>query len=113
MKRCAAFLEGFEAIQALSRGDVLLSQLVPRYRPTLDTSAGSRPWRASDEGCLKGGKFSLCARKAVTRVGVRHAITSLTRRRARSCPLAQRGGQDPRVQRCDADSRACYESSRG
>ena len=31
------FLEGFEAVQALSRGDVLLSQLVPGYRPTLAT----------------------------------------------------------------------------
>jgi transposase-like protein len=31
------FLEGFEAMQALSRGDVLLSQLVPGYRPTLAT----------------------------------------------------------------------------
>jgi putative transposase len=31
------FLEGFEAIQALSRGHVLLSQLVPGYRPTLAT----------------------------------------------------------------------------
>ena len=35
--RRAAFLEGFEAIQALSRGDVLLRQLVPGYRPTLAT----------------------------------------------------------------------------
>ena len=31
------FLEGFEAMQALSRGHVLLSQLVPGYRPTLAT----------------------------------------------------------------------------
>jgi hypothetical protein len=31
------FLEGFEAMQALSRGDVLLLQLVPGYRPTLAT----------------------------------------------------------------------------
>ena len=31
------FLEGFEAMQALSRGDVLLRQLVPGYRPTLAT----------------------------------------------------------------------------
>ncbi len=31
------FLEGFEAMQALSRGDVLLSQLVPGYPPTLAT----------------------------------------------------------------------------
>ena len=31
------FLEGFEAVQALSRGDVLLRQLVPGYRPTLAT----------------------------------------------------------------------------
>ena len=31
------FLEGFEAMQALSHGDVLLSQLVSGYRPTLCT----------------------------------------------------------------------------
>ena len=31
------FLEGFEAVQALGRGDVLLRQLVPGYRPTLAT----------------------------------------------------------------------------
>jgi len=31
------FLEGFEAMQAPSRGDVLLRQLVPGYHPTLAT----------------------------------------------------------------------------
>jgi hypothetical protein len=31
------FLEGFEAMRALSRGDVRLSQLVPGYRPNLAT----------------------------------------------------------------------------
>jgi hypothetical protein len=31
------FLEGYEAMQALSRGDVRLSQLLPGYRPTLAT----------------------------------------------------------------------------
>jgi hypothetical protein len=55
------FLEGFEAMQALSRGDVLLRQLGLPSHPghTSATSAGSggrnaRPWRASGEGCLSG-----------------------------------------------------------
>ena len=57
------FLEGFEAVQALSRGDVLLRQLVPRLPShpghTSATGEGSRgrnarPWRAYIEGCLSG-----------------------------------------------------------
>ncbi len=57
------FLEGFEAMQALSHGDVPLSQLVPGYRPTLCTdqqrvravgAANHVLGARLTKGCLKG-----------------------------------------------------------
>lgn len=60
--RWPAFLEGFEAMQALVRGDVLLRQLVPGCRPILATRqqrvravvAAMHVLGASDHGCLSG-----------------------------------------------------------
>ena len=82
------FLEDFEAMQALSRSDVLLSQLITGYRPTLATH--QQRVRAVVAAihvlgvCLrklpkpKGGSSAAALGNAVTRLRARHPITSQT-----------------------------------